>query len=651
LNGNLLTGDIPTVIGDLTSLKWLNLGHNLLSGSLPGELGQLSNLDLLYMDGNQFTNIPTQLGLLTGLEWLNLSDNQITGDIPVEIWNLTNLQLLYLNGNQLTGNVPNNLMLLTNLRWLYLNENQINSLPDLSALIILEEVFVENNQITFEDLEYNMDLLPAVNFTYSPQDSIGESQEFTKNEGENFSYILNTGGTANIYQWYKDGEILDTQTSATLDISGLTLQDAGKYYCEVTNTSVNGLTLTSRKVNLLVKGQLQLSFGTGWNIFSSPLMPDDKNLKNILQPLIDAGLLKKVMDEEGHIIEDWGVTNGGWKNTIGDIQNTEGYKINVTSPATLDLEGIPTQLSIDIPLNTGWNIISWPSLTEQDGIDVFQDLIDAGTLKKVMNEEGHVIEDWGVSNGGWQNFIGNLKPGEGYKVNVTSASTLTIKGNYTKSEKIEYEKVASTHFIPAFSGNGIDHMNINILNLVELGLNEGDEIGIFDGNICVGSATVAGNSSIINLIASAGEGSNQPNGFKVGNDIQLKLFSSGKEYSVSIMPVNSVTKKFEKNGTLFATVNADINTGIVLPENEFDVTFYPNPFHQFMNIELKLQQRTDLTVEVYDILSRRIRQLHSGNAEGFMRIQWDGNDADGNRVAPGVYVCRVNGIWKKVVLN
>jgi hypothetical protein len=359
-------------------------------------------------------------------------------------------------------------------------------------------------------------------------------------------------------------------------------------------------------------------------------------------------VLKKVINESGKTIEDWGVY-GGWKNEIGNMKNTEGYKINVTSAATLNLNGISSQFPFEIDLKAGWNIISWPSMNEQDGMDVFQTLIDGNILKKVMDESGNVIEDYGVY-GGWKNFVGNLKPGEGYKVNVTSASTLTINESGTKSSVIAFDKVDATYFKPVFKGNGVDHMNINLVNLAESGIKVGDELGIFDGNICVGATMVTDeNSSILNLIASASDGDSD--GFMQGNEIQLKHFRNGVEYPLVATPVNSASFQFEKNGTIFVKANTDLNTNVVQNENEFSVNFYPNPFHEALNIEVQLLQREELTVEVYDLLSRSVAQLYKGNAEGIVKLQWDGNDSEGNRMAPGFYICRVNGLLKKVVLN
>ena len=60
-----LTGEIPSEIGNLTNLTYLNLGGNLLTGEIPPEIGNLTNL-----------------------EWLGLKDNQLTGEIPQAVCNL-----------------------------------------------------------------------------------------------------------------------------------------------------------------------------------------------------------------------------------------------------------------------------------------------------------------------------------------------------------------------------------------------------------------------------------------------------------------------------------------------------------------------------------------------------------------------------------
>lgn len=50
--------------------------------------------------------IPTHLGLLKGLEYLDLSFNNLKGTIPTELGLLENLRYLALGGNKLTGKTP-----------------------------------------------------------------------------------------------------------------------------------------------------------------------------------------------------------------------------------------------------------------------------------------------------------------------------------------------------------------------------------------------------------------------------------------------------------------------------------------------------------------------------------------------------------------
>ena len=133
-----------------------------------------------------------------------------------------------------------------------------------------------------------------------------------------------------------------------------------------------------------------ISLNIGWNIISANVVPANLNLKAIFQPTIDTGKLKKVMDETGKTIENFGAF-GGWKNNIGNLTATEGYKVNITAASTLSLEGTPVNLPLDISLNTGWNIISYPCATIQDAKALVQSLIDACKLTKVMDETGKTI--------------------------------------------------------------------------------------------------------------------------------------------------------------------------------------------------------------------------------------------------------------------
>ena len=101
LYGFGLTGAVPAEIGQLTSLRVLNLGDNQLT-SLPAEIGQLTSLKELDLSDNQLTSLPAEIGRLTSLTQLDLRGNQLTS-LPAEIGQLTSLEELNLCENQLTS--------------------------------------------------------------------------------------------------------------------------------------------------------------------------------------------------------------------------------------------------------------------------------------------------------------------------------------------------------------------------------------------------------------------------------------------------------------------------------------------------------------------------------------------------------------------
>ncbi len=158
LNYNQLAGTIPTEIGNLANLKYLELTGNQLTDNIPTEIGNLTKLTTLYLNKNQLTgNIPTEIGNLTDLTMLYLDENQLTGSISTEIGNLTNLTKLNLFKNQLTGNIPIEIGKLTKLTTLYLHNNQLTgqlplSITNLSNLrfFSLKDNYLQNSNSTIE---------------------------------------------------------------------------------------------------------------------------------------------------------------------------------------------------------------------------------------------------------------------------------------------------------------------------------------------------------------------------------------------------------------------------------------------------------------------------------------------------------------------
>ena len=150
LRRNELIGEITDDLDDLINLDSLSLANNLLSGEIPAELGNLPNLESLSLENNQLDgDIPTGLGNLSALESLSLGNNQFSGTIPLEIGDLINLRWLSIGGNQMSGEIPDELGNLANLTYLNLRYNRLSGqIPaGLSGLTRLTHLDLSRNRL------------------------------------------------------------------------------------------------------------------------------------------------------------------------------------------------------------------------------------------------------------------------------------------------------------------------------------------------------------------------------------------------------------------------------------------------------------------------------------------------------------------------
>lgn len=82
---------------------------------------------------------------------------------------------------------------------------------------------------------------------------------------------------------------------------------------------------------------------------------------------------------------------------------------------------------------------------------------------------------------------------------------------------------------------------------------------------------------------------------------------------------------------------------------------YPNPFNPSVTVEISLDRRRPLSVDVYDVTGRLVRTLTRGDhPSGLNRVTWDGRNGDGAVVAAGVYFVSARSLgWqarRKIIL-
>ena len=148
------TGSIPTAIGGFRKLQRLNLCDNDFdSGQIPSWLNSANfpDLELLRLcETNRTGSIPAWLGNFSNLESLNLASNTLTGSIPSNLRNLSKLRTLSLYSNSLSGSIPSWLGNLSDLGYLRLHYNSFSgSIPsELGNLTGLHDLSLSNNVLT-----------------------------------------------------------------------------------------------------------------------------------------------------------------------------------------------------------------------------------------------------------------------------------------------------------------------------------------------------------------------------------------------------------------------------------------------------------------------------------------------------------------------
>ena len=84
------------------------------------------------------------------------------------------------------------------------------------------------------------------------------------------------------------------------------------------------------------------------------------------------------------------------------------------------------------------------------------------------------------------------------------------------------------------------------------------------------------------------------------------------------------------------------NEGTGIPHSVELLQNYPNPFNPHTTISFELPSQKQVTVNIYDILGRRVKQLFDGVADvGRHQLLWDSNDDQGNPISAGIYFYRL----------
>jgi hypothetical protein len=479
-----------------------------------------------------------------------------------------------------------------------------------------------------DDMTLSIQSLPTANA--GPDDVVDAGSDYTLSgsASNQQSVLWTTAG---------DGTFDDASLLAATYTPGAGDLDNGSVVLTLTASAVAPCSADDADdMTLFFSFTQNMNLTLGWNIMSFYVVPDDPNMLNIVQPLIDNSTLIKVIDENGDFIE---FLAGAWVNYIGNMANTEGYYIKVSANTSLDADGTYVIFPFDVALNTGWNMAGYPVKQSQDAMTILQPLIDNGTLIKVMNESGDFIQN--IPPYGWLNTIVNFVPGEGYYVKTSAVDVLTYNQPTKASAPGMKPVILPTQHFFASSGNPYQPMNIVIQEITGNGfmVEDGDEIAVYDGDLQVGSAVVHQGYGGLQVIMAVGDdpATESIDGYTIGNTLTFKYWDkSHNAVYDDIMAIHHFGDEgFAGLGTWSGNLEIfALGTG----ENEQHMPGYlgqnfPNPFTRNTTINYGIYQDGQVLISIYDVSGRRLQIIEDApRSRGQYSVTFNNSSLE-----PGMY--------------
>jgi len=326
-------------------------------------------------------------------------------------------------------------------------------------------------------------------------------------------------------------------------------------------------------------------------------------------------------------------------NTIGDINFLDGFYLYADDNTNIQYEG--TYIHIEdwgiTVAPSKWNYISVLSQNPVAVVDVFAGLEDEVSIVQAASGDAW-IPGLGV------NTIINMQPGSGYKIALAVDTAVTF--NYPAASKksgaipeLEPAKqkgpTDDTHFTCVETGLPYAVvMTIKSPTESPYNLISGDEIGLFDGNTCVGTTVYQGSEQLI-ITAWEEDAALELPGFAPGKQMQVRVYRESLAKTVKYKLVNRTGERPVFGEGNYANVVLEIGP---ISEAPFKFEVLPNPFKDQTEITLKLQNEDVVKVNVFDNSGRLVKSLtnqaYSANQH---QISWAGTDLNGKKLDPGIY--------------
>ncbi|MBN1970594.1 MAG: C10 family peptidase [Candidatus Delongbacteria bacterium] len=385
-----------------------------------------------------------------------------------------------------------------------------------------------------------------------------------------------------------------------------------------------------------------MTLNPGWNMISSYIIPIEKNIETLFEPVEEHLIIMK--NDKGQLYTPF----YGGVNTIGNYNNEDGYQVKMDNSKenyNLQINGYRILLDLmPIPVEAGWNMIGYLQSQEMDVVEVMNPYLN--DIMIVKNGSGLVyIPSYGI------NAIGNMIPGEGYKLQSFNDFNLVYATNTKKvlsSENSKFDIRQVNHFqTPEVTENNMTLIIPN--NTVSDFLENGDEIAVFnESGTCCG-AIVYENKNTAITVWEDDSTTKDVDGIKTGEKFYLVAWDESNQVELDAIGVEYTNNSgsYSTDAIIIVEKIGGFESSTGLEENLPRVTKlyqnYPNPFNPETTIDFDIATAGRVNISVYNYNGELVKTLVNGSYKvGRISAKWNGTDNRNNLISNGVYFYRMS---------
>jgi hypothetical protein len=361
----------------------------------------------------------------------------------------------------------------------------------------------------------------------------------------------------------------------------------------------------------------------GWSYFSTYIDLFEPNMDSICQPFVNEVVIAK----DGFGMTYW----PAWGlNLIGDLSIGEAYQIKLNTTQTMVAEGIalvPELTPITIP--QGWSMLGYLRQSAANVDSVLSVMVPDIVIMK-DSYGGTYWPAWGL------NLIGNMLPGAGYLIKVSSTVIFYYPSNSAQFKSSIVDIPEHVHYgKPLSTGN---NMTLGIpLTAWEITPEYGDEISVINHQgIVVGSA-VFNSSPLVITIWGTDETDALLAGLNIEETYSLKIWSKRNE-TESELVIDAFLQGDDRYNINEIAVVEKMHAELAMEYLQTNMELYPNPGSLSSTIEIRLAEHSNLVITIFNSSGKMLIQMDYAQLDAGLH-QFD---MDVSKLPSGLYYVRAH---------